>query len=369
MKIVSFMIFGVVSLICLGLLMVFNTTSAEIIDKGDITYIPLLKQILHVCLGLIIGYIFYTIGYEYFLDRGREVYLVLIALLILVFVPKIGLYINGSYRWIGVFGMSLQPSEFMKVGFPIIYVYLLKRVKSEVSFKLFCFFQVVLLIPICLILIEPDNGTAFILVVTMILLYFISHIKLRYWLIPTGIASFMLLSTALSMPHVTARITSYLNPESDILGKGHQAYQAKIAAGCGYFIGKGLGESMQKYHYLPEARSDYIAAIYAEEFGFAGIALLVSLYMLVAAMGFAVAFNTKDEYAHYLAMTYTFIIAFGAFLNLGIVSGMLPSKGTNLPFFSMGGSSFWSNLLMVAIILSIQKSTHTKEKKFLGGRI
>lgn len=368
MRITSFMILGVVSLICLGLLMVFNTTSAEIIEKGEITYLPLLKQTLYICLGGVVGFFFYQLGYEFFLSRGREIYLLLILFLILVFFPKIGVCLNGSNRWINFFGISLQPSEFMKMGFPIIYLYLLKRVNKEVSFKVFCFFQVILLIPICLILFEPDNGTAFILIVTMILLYFITKIKLRYWLIPTGIAMMALLSAALSMPHVTARITSYLNPESDILGKGHQAYQAKIAAGCGSFTGRGLGESMQKYHYLPEARSDYIAAIFAEEFGFIGVFILVSLYTLVAAMGFAIAFKTKDEYAHYLVVTYTFIISFGAFLNLGIVSGMLPSKGTNLPFFSLGGSSFLSNLLMVAIILSIHKKTCAVEKKFLGGR-
>ena len=362
------MILGVVSLICLGLLMVFNTTSAEIIEKGVITYIPLLKQTLYICFGMVVGFIFYKLGHEFFLDRGREIYALLILFLILVFVPKIGVCLNGSHRWINFLGISLQPSEFMKLGFPIVYLYLLKRVEAKVSFKIFFLWQMILFLPIFLILIEPDNGTAFILIVTMILLYFITKIKLRYWLIPTGVVMMMLLSTALSMPHVAARITSYLNPESDILGKGHQAYQAKIAAGCGSFFGRGLGESMQKYHYLPEARSDYIAAIFAEEFGFVGVSILVSLYTLVAAMGFAIAFKTKDEYAHYLVVTYTFIISFGAFLNLGIVSGMLPSKGTNLPFFSLGGSSFLSNLLMVAIILSIHRKTYVSEKKFLGGR-
>ena len=369
MRIVSLIILGIASLICLGLLMVFNTTSAEVIEKGVITYLPLLKQTCYISFGIVIGCMFYKIGYEYILSRGREIFALLIFLLICVFLPKVGLCINGSHRWINFFGASLQPSEFMKVGFPIFYLYLYKRVKGKVTLKVFFLWQLFLLLPICLILIEPDNGTAFILIVTMILLYFITKIKWRYWLIPTAVFSMVIISTALSMPHVTDRITSYLNPDSDILGKGHQAYQAKIAAGCGSFFGKGLGESMQKYHYLPEARCDYIAAIFAEEFGFFGIFLLVSLYTLVAAMGFAIAFKTKDEYGHYLAVTYTFIIAFGAFLNLGIVSGMLPSKGTNLPFFSLGGSSFLSNLLMIAIILSIHKKTYAEQKNYLGGKI
>jgi cell division protein FtsW len=369
LKIVSFIILSVVSLSCFGLLMVFNTTSAEVIDTGVITFIPLLKQTAHILFGVLIGAIIYKLGYQYILLKGKEIYGLLILLLILVFVPKVGSYLNGSYRWINFFGVSLQPSEFMKAAFPIFYLYLYKKAEGKVNLKRFLLWQVFLLLPICLVIMEPDNGTAFILIVTMILLYFITKIKWRYWLLPTAVFLVAIVSTALSMPHVTARISSYLNPESDILGKGHQAYQAKIAAGCGNIFGRGLGESMQKYHYLPEARCDYIAAIYAEEFGFLGIFVLVSLYASIAALGFAVAFKTKDDYAHYLAVTYTFIISFGAFLNLGIVSGMLPSKGTNLPFFSLGGSSFLSNLLMVAIILSIHKSTHLSEKKFIGGRI
>jgi cell division protein FtsW len=369
MKIVSFTILGIIGLIFLGLLMVFNTTSADIIDQGVITYIPLLKQTSYICAGTAAGFWLFQLGYDKLLTFGREIYLFSIIMLICVFIPKIGLCLNGSSRWVSIFGVSIQPSEFMKVVFPIFYIYLIKRVGTNISFKIFCFWQVLLVIPILLIIIEPDNGTAFILITTLILLYFITKIRLSYWLIPTAIFSMGLLSAALSMPHVTARISSYLNPESDILGKGHQAYQAKIAAGCGFYFGRGLGESMQKYHYLPEARCDYIAAIYAEEFGFIGIVLLVSLYTLIAAMGFAIAFKTRDIYGHYLAVIYTFMISFGAFLNLGIVSGMLPSKGTNLPFFSSGGSSFLSNLFMIAIILSVYKKSNAVDKPTLRGNL
>lgn len=367
MRIFSSTILATVALVCLGLLMVFNTTSAEIIDLETSHYIPFFKQTIHILFGAILSVLLYNYGYERLLEYGREIYLILMVLLCLLFVPGVGVNINGSYRWFHFYGMSLQPSEFMKLGYPIFYLYMLKRVKHSVTFKTFIFWQLFLLSPICLILLEPDNGTAFIIIVTMILLYFITKVRMVYWLIPTAVFSMALLSVALSMPHVTARITSFLNPESDILGKGHQAHQAKIAAGCGLYFGRGLGESMQKYHYLPEARSDYIAAIYAEEFGFVGIAVLISLYTMIAAMGFAIAFKTKDIFAHYLVVTYTFIISFGAFLNLGIVSGMLPSKGTNLPFFSSGGSSFLSNLFMIAIILSVYKKAYEDERKTLRG--
>ena len=155
------------------------------------------------------------------------------------------------------------------------------------------------------------------------------------------------------MPHVHNRIEIYLHPEMDQQGKGHQPHQAKIAAGSGGAFGVGLGESLQKLNYLPHARSDYIAAIFAEEFGFVGICLLVFLYTTIGYLGFSIAAETDNLAAFYTVAIFTFLICFQAFLNLGVVSGLLPSKGTNLPFFSHGSSSLLANLIVICIILNI----------------
>lgn len=366
MRIQSYIILIVSILISFGLLMVFGTTSAEVIDRDAFTFIPLVKQIFFIVTGVLISSKIVNTNHELLINHAKKLYFVFIALLILVFVPKIGARINGSYRWISFFGATLQPSEFTKVAFPLFYVYLYKHTFKEITFVKFLLWQLVLLVPVALILLEPDNGTAFILIVTMILMNFITKIPLKYWLIPTFGISVCLVTFALQIPYVTARLSSYLHPDSDLLGKGHQAYQAKIAAGAGSMFGRGLGESMQKYHYLPEARSDYIAAIFAEEFGFVGVFFLIAIYALIVSLCMAIAFRTKDLYAHILVVTYTFIIAFGAFLNLGIVSGMLPSKGTNLPFFSCGGSSFLSNLFMLAIILGIETASEKPKLETKG---
>ncbi len=155
------------------------------------------------------------------------------------------------------------------------------------------------------------------------------------------------------MPHVTtgSRFIFILN--SIFKAKGHQPHQAKIAAGSGGAFGKGLGESLQKLNYLPEARSDYIAAIFAEEFGFVGICGLIVLYTLIGYLGFSIAAETDNLPAFYTVAVFTFLICFQAFLNLGVVSGLLPSKGTNLPFFSHGSSSLLANLIVICIILNI----------------
>jgi cell division protein FtsW len=215
-------------------------------------------------------------------------------------------------------------------------------------------------IPIALILLEPDNGTVVIILVTFLILFILTKIKWTYWLIPFVLLLIGGVTVASQMKHVPERIRIYLNPELDLKGKGHQPHQAKIAAGSGGVFGRGIGESMQKLDYLPESRNDYIAAIFAEECGFVGILGLIVLYMVFSGIGFYLAANTKDLKGYYLISITTFIIFFQAFLNLGVVSGLLPSKGTNLPFFSQGGTSLLVNFIAVSLMLNVVKKSERK---------
>jgi cell division protein FtsW len=158
---------------------------------------------------------------------------------------------------------------------------------------------------------------------------------------------------AYNLSYVSARLKVYMNPELDLKGKGHQPYQAKIATGSGRLFGRGPGNSLQKLSYLPEAQNDYIAAIFAEEFGFLGIFSLICLYMSVACLGFYLALFSDTKEGFYFASTITFLIAFQAFLNLGVVSGLLPSTGLNLPLFSQGGSSLMANIFGLGLLVNI----------------
>jgi cell division protein FtsW len=189
----------------------------------------------------------------------------------------------------------------------------------------------------------------------LLVAFYLFGINRKYWMIPCIITIFFAGILASKMPHVMNRIQIYMHPEKDILGKGHQPYQAKIAVGSGRLLGKGMGQSVQKLTYLPEARSDYIAAIFAEEFGFLGIILLIALYLTFALLGVKIALDAKSTSYFYLAIIFVFLISFQVFLNLGVVSGLLPSKGTNLPFFSQGGSSLVANFMIVGILFSIAK--------------
>jgi cell division protein FtsW len=233
------------------------------------------------------------------------------------------------------------------------YIHVMSTAGKPFVLRQFLILLAKIAVPLGLILIEPDNGTAAIILTSLVILFILTKIRWVYWGLPLLIFSVLGVIVASQMPHVGDRIRIYLNPELDLQGKGHQPHQAKIAAGSGQFLGRGLAESLQKLDYLPEARSDYIAAIFAEEFGFLGMLVLILIYMLIGYLGFSMAFEAVDLQAFYLISILTFLICFQAFLNLGVVSGLLPSKGTNLPFFSQGGSSLLANLMMVCVILNV----------------
>jgi cell division protein FtsW len=348
----------VLVLFILGLSMVFNTTSAEVLDRAldKSTHHALIKQVLYGIIGGALAIFVWFLGYDhivklsgYFLGFGT-------LLLVLVFIPGIGQHINGAHRWLGIGSYSFQPSEFVKYLIPIYYIHVITTSEKPILLKTLLKLLLKLAVPMVLILIEPDNGTVAITLAGLVVLFLLTRVRWVYWALPLLLFSVGGVIVASQMPHVGDRIRIYLHPELDLQGKGHQPYQSKIAAGSGGFFGRGLGESLQKLDYLPEARSDYIAAIFGEEFGFIGISALIIIYMLIGYLGFSIATEAQSLPAFYVVASLTFLICFQAFLNLGVVSGLLPSKGVNLPFFSNGGSSLLANFMVICIILNIESS-------------
>lgn len=354
-------------IIALGLIMVFNTTAAEVIDRSldRSTHYALIKQLLYAFLGLIGAWALWVVGYQTVIRLSGAFLVLCSILLVLVFIPGIGQQINGAHRWLSIFGHSFQPSEFVKYLIPIYYIHRFTRGidHKPMSMREFILLLAILSIPASLILIEPDNGTVAIIFAAMIILFILTRIRWIYWALPLAILFSVGVVVASRMPHVADRLQIYLHPELDLRGKGHQPYQAKIATGSGGLMGKGLGQSLQKMNYLPEARSDYIAAIFAEEFGFIGIVGLIFLYGLMAFCGFSIAHHASDREGFYLVAILTFLISFQAFLNLGVVSGLLPSKGINLPFFSQGGSSLLAHFMVASLILNVAYQAQNKRKR------
>ena len=347
----------VLILFILGLCMVFNTTAAEVLDRSlaKSTHHALVRQILYAILGSLLAMGVWFLGYDQFLRLSGHFLVIGSVLLVLVFIPGIGQQINGAHRWLGVGSYSFQHSEFVKYLIPLYYIHAITTRREPLLLKDFLVLLAKMAIPMGLILIEPDNGTVAIILSSLLVLFLLTKVRWVYWGLPLLVLSVVGGIVAFQMPHVHNRIQVYLHPELDLQGKGHQPYQAKIAAGSGGVWGRGLGESLQKLDYLPHARSDYIAAIFAEEFGFMGIMLLILLYMMIGYLGFSIAVQIQDLQAFYVVAILTFLICFQAFLNLGVASGLLPSKGINLPFFSQGGTSLLANFMVICIILNIAK--------------
>lgn len=342
----------------LGLVMIFNTSSAEAIDLAlyGNTHNALFKQMLYTLLGAGSAYGLYRLGYKRLLALSPYALIGFSVLLLLVFVPGIGMKVNGARRWISIAKFSLQPSEFVKFVGPMFLIYGLSKIEGPVDLRAFCRLAMILAIPLGLIVLEPNNGTAAVFGCVCAVVCFLANVPWRFWFVPLVACAVFGAVLALQMPYVAKRIEVYLHPELDLKGKGHQPYQAKIAAGSGGVLGKGPGKSLQKLSYLPEAQNDYIAAIFAEEYGFLGVLFLVATYAWLGVVAFSIAIRSPDESGLYLGAIIAFLYTFQAFLNLGVVSGLVPPTGLNLPFFSQGGSSLIANVSALGILLSIDRA-------------
>lgn len=354
-------------LFAMGLVMIFSTTSAEVLDL-DLSRSPhqaVLKQLSYAMAGFLAAVAVYRLGYRRLLQIAPQLFYIFIILLVIVLIPGIGREVNGSRRWLNLAGISFQPSEFVKYLMPLYFVARFLDAGQE-PWTLLRFVKLVMLpmAAVVLILIEPNNGTAAVVGVTLVLLCLLTRLPFKFWGLPLLALAVGGALFAYHHPYISARINVYLHPELDLKGRGHQPYQAKIAVGSGGFLGRGPGNSLQKLSYLPEAQNDYIAAIYAEEFGFVGILFLVTLYGIVACIGYSIAIYSLDRQGFYLAAIVLFLICFQAFLNLGVVSGLLPSTGLNLPFFSQGGSSLIANMMGIALLLSIERERTLCNEKY-----
>lgn len=347
----------------LGLVAIFSTTSAEVLDHDldKSTHQALFKQIGYAFAGLMLAAGVWKIGASRFVEWSPVLLAFFTLALILVLLPGVGRAVNGSKRWLSIGGFSFQPSEFVKYLVPAFFIHRLLLIKEEITFKEFLKLIGLVAVPMLLIMVEPNNGTCAVIGITIASLCFLTRIPFKFWAWPLVGFIFVGGIFAINLPYVSARLKVYMHPELDLKGKGHQPYQAKIAAGSGGFLGKGPGNSLQKLSYLPEAQNDYIAAIFAEEFGFLGILTLVNFYALLTYFGFSLTLRAINPQEFYLGAAITFLFSFQAFMNLGVVSGLLPSTGLNLPLFSQGGSSLMANFLGLALLLSIKTESEVKD--------
>lgn len=343
----------IVLLTLFGLFMIYDSSSfIAFRDFGD-KYHYIKDQFIWVILGFT-GLIFFSFfNYRRLHALALPILLFAILLLILVFIPGIGVHVLGARRWINARFTIIQPAEFVKLALAI---YLSAWFASKEKGRLIAFLLLLGLV-LFLVMLEPDMGTAGIILFEALVIYFLSGGKILSFvgLIPViGILGYIFIKLE---PYRAQRLTTFLDPNQSIQTSSYHVRQILIAFGMGGFTGVGLGNSLQKFAYLPENTTDSIFAIIAEEVGFVGSAILILVFMIVVWRGFIIAGRARDNFGRILAGGITSFLAIQMIINLAAQTALIPLTGVPLPFISYGGSSLIIDLCSIGILLNISKQS------------
>jgi cell division protein FtsW len=349
--------------VAIGIVMVYDSSYARALDlKGD-GFQFLRKQAAYAFVGLAAMVTMVRYGYWKLRHLAGPLLVASLVLLVAVYIPHIGLRLNGASRWIDLKFFQFQPSELAKISLIIYLAGVLARSVDGRTVDIRNFAEGLLpplmIVGLCVLLIErePDLGTAAVVGLTSITMLFLAGARKTHLaaICAMGGAAMLLLS----MMHGFRgdRLKTYLNPLGDVRGKGYQTSHGLLAVGSGGLKGVGLGAGREKY-YLPEANTDFIFATIAEETGLAGSVTVVTLLFLVGWRGFAIARRTRDSFGALLASGISAMISWQAIINVGVVTGAIPATGVPLPFISFGGTSLILTLASIGILLNI--SQHPK---------
>lgn len=285
-------------------------------------------------------------------------YIYILGLLLLAVVWAFGVEGNGAQRWLALGWIRFQPSEIMKIAVPMMVAWIMTNAPLPPSFASVVKGLLVTLLPAALIVLQPDLGTAIITLVAGLAALFLGGIRWRFILTAAvfmGVVVAPLFWYLVLHDYQRSRILTLLNPQADPLGHGYHAIQSIIAVGSGGIFGKGwLAGTQSRLDFIPEGSTDFIFAIFAEEFGFIGALLLLLLYLLVIWRGLYIAFYAKDSYSRLVGGCFSLLIFLSVFVNMGMVVGILPVVGIPLPLMSYGGSSYASLMIMLGMLSSMQ---------------
>lgn len=307
--------------------------------------------------GIIALYLCLKIDYKFWRKYSFLIFIGAILLTALVFVPGIGLSHGGALRWLKLGPISFQPVEILKFSFVIYFAAWLSWVKNKVQdFRFGVLPLFMMLGVIALVLLEQPDTKSFILITfTGITMLFISGVPWKYILSVGFISLVLFTGLVLYKPYLQERVKTFINPTTDPQGSGYQIQQSLIALGSGGVFGRGYGQSIQKFGYLPEAQGDSIFAILGEEFGFLGSISVVFLYLLFALRGFRIANNSPDIFSRLLVSGIVIMLSMQSFMHIASVTGVFPLTGVPLPFMSLGGTSLMISLAAIGMVLQISK--------------
>ena len=370
LKIDSSLMWATIVLSVLGWLMV-TSASMDWSERhyGNSLHISM-RHGIYLCVGLLAAMVMVRIPLQWL--RSLSAVFIVIALfsLILVLIPGIGREVNGSMRWISLGFMNVQPSEFAKIATVLYMASYLDRRREEVQSKWSGFMKPLFVLSLLsvLLLLEPDFGAVVVLMLTTLALLFLGGVKAGQFILTAVVVLGASVLILLSQPYRLKRLTGYWEPWSseNVFGSGYQLTQSLIAFGRGEFSGVGLGNSIQKLFYLPEAHTDFVFAIWSEETGILGAGVIVALFVYIFIKGMNLgkkALEKEQYFAAYVAYGMAMLIGFQAFINLGVNMGLLPTKGITLPFVSFGGSSLLACSIAIGLLLRVHHEMEAGDEK------
>lgn len=313
-------------------------------------------------LGIIVGGIFAfitsNISYKKWGKYSFWIWLFALGLTLLVFVPKVGFGHGGAKRWIAIGSLTFQPAEFLKIAYIIYLAAWISGLKQEIKTLKYGLLPFIMIsgISALVLLLQPDTGTAVLMILSGVAVYFMSGANLKHMIFVTLLGFGLLAALVISKPYILSRFTTFMNHAEDPQGSGYQIQQSLIAIGSGEIIGKGFGQSTQKFKYLPEPTSDSIFAVAAEEFGFIGATTLILLFLTLIWRGFYLGLKAKDTFGGLLMLGLVILIVSQSFFNMGTMLGIVPLSGLPLIFVSHGGTAMFFAMFSFGILLNISKS-------------
>ena len=358
-----------ISLMMVGLVMVASASLPEGIALGNDPFMFVKKHLVFLTVSVCAAICVLNVPIAFFERNSVRFLFVAIGLLVVVLV--IGRTVNGSTRWISLGPLNMQPAEFAKFALFTYFSGYLVRQKSllQESYKGFVNGLLVIAVISALLLFQPDFGSVMVILTTSVALLFIGGAKLVHFMALCVVAILLGVLAVILSPYRMRRITSFLDPWDDPFGSGYQLTQSLMAFGRGSFSGEGLGNSIQKLEYLPEAHTDFVFAILAEELGFVGVFIVLMLQMLLVFKALQIGRRSLEidaSFAGFLAISIGVWFCFQTLVNVGAASGLLPTKGLTLPLVSYGGSSLLIMSCAVAVLLRIDYEYRAQKVSMLN---
>lgn len=360
----DFTILLVITALCaFGLVMIFSASyyyAQHYSGANNDSFYYLKRQLIYLLLGYPVMLLVSMIDYR-LIERLRSVFLA-VSIILLIAVLIWGQDLNGGKRWLPVAGITIQPSELAKFGLMIFMCSYMSRHRHEMN--TFRFGMLPMLIAIGaiagLVMLQPNMSMAVIIGFIGIVLLYLGGCDLKQLIVLGVIGVVGVIVLAYAQPYRVARMTSFSNPESDPQGSGYQLLQSFYAIGSGGFFGKGLNNSYQKLLYMTYGESDFIFAILCEEFGFIGGLIVILMYAWIVFRGIVISMNCRNRFGSLLAAGISIVFGFQVFVNIGVVTGLLPTTGQSLPFISAGGTSLIVFLAAMGLLLSISRDLNPR---------